>query len=95
MTDGKDSTPAKIKKAKEPAREAAPAPKIKKPSKIKKFFREIQVEIKSTTWPNRKVLFSTAGVVAVLLAVMGVYFGLLDFALSTLTKYMLVLLGIG
>ncbi|HPD34834.1 MAG TPA: preprotein translocase subunit SecE [Thermotogota bacterium] len=68
---------------------------MKKPSKIKKFYREIQVEIKSTTWPNRKVLFSTAGVVAVLLAVMGVYFGLLDFAFSTLTKYLLVLLGIG
>jgi preprotein translocase subunit SecE len=94
MTDGKDSTPVKIKKAKEQAREAAPAQKIKKPSKIKKFFQEIKVEFKSTSWPNKKVLFSTAGVVAVLLGVMGVYFGLLDFAFSSLTKYLLVLLGI-
>jgi preprotein translocase subunit SecE len=95
MADGKELNPAKDMKTKEQSRENATVAKVKKPSKIKKFFREIKAEYKATSWPNRKVLLSTTGVVAVLLGVMGVYFFLLDSAFSSLTKYLLVLLGIG
>jgi len=69
--------------------------KPKKPSKIKKFFRELKQEYKATSWPNRRVLLSTTGVVCVLLVIMGAYFGVLDFAFSNLTKYLLKALGIG
>lgn len=95
MVDEKQNKPGKEIKAKEPVRQNIPAPKLKKPSKIKKFFREIKVEYKSTTWPNRKVLLSTTAVVAVLLGAMGVYFGLLDYGFSTLTKFLIRILGIG
>jgi len=67
----------------------------KKQSKLRKFFREIKQEFKATTWPTRAVLFSTTGVVLVILFVMGVYFGVLDYAFSTFTKFLISLLGIG
>jgi preprotein translocase subunit SecE len=73
---------------------AAPA-LPKKPSKIKKFFREVGQEYKATTWPSRHVLLQSTGVVSVILLVMGVYFAVLDLGFSNLTKYLLSVLGIG
>jgi preprotein translocase SecE subunit len=67
----------------------------KKPSKIKKFFREVVQEYKATTWPTRHVLLQSTGVVAVILLVMGAYFALLDLGFSNFTKYLLGVLGIG
>jgi preprotein translocase SecE subunit len=76
---------------KEKATTAAP----KKPSKIKKFFREVRQEYKATTWPSKHVLLQSTGVVTVILLVMGVYFAALDLGFSNLTKYLLSVLGIG
>ena len=67
----------------------------KKPSKIKKFFREVRQEYKATTWPSRHVLLQSTAVVSVILLVMGVYFAVLDLGFSNLTKYLLSVLGIG
>ncbi|HPE69065.1 MAG TPA: preprotein translocase subunit SecE [Thermotogota bacterium] len=64
-------------------------------NRIGRFFREVRQEYKATTWPTRKVLLSTTGVVAVILLVMGVYFGVLDLAFSSLTKFITTLLNIG
>jgi len=69
--------------------------KPKKPSKIKKFFREVKQEYKATTWPTKHVLWQTTGVVGVILLIMGSYFALLDLGFSNITKYLLNVLGIG
>ncbi|MFP4460646.1 MAG: preprotein translocase subunit SecE [Thermotogota bacterium] len=67
----------------------------KKPSKVKKFFREVKQEYKATTWPTKHILLQTTGVVSIILVVMGVYFAALDLGFSNLTKYLLSVLGIG
>lgn len=79
---------------KKPDKQTQPA-QPKKHSRIKKFFREIKQEFKATTWPSRSTLISTTSVVLVILFVMGGYFGLLDYAFSTLTKFLITFLGIG
>jgi len=67
----------------------------KKPSKVKKFFREVKQEYKATTWPTKHILWQTTGVVSIILLIMGVYFAALDLGFSNLTKYLLGVLGIG
>jgi len=67
----------------------------KKPSKVKKFFREVKQEYKATTWPTKHILWQTTGVVSIILIVMGLYFAALDLGFSNLTKYLLRVLGIG
>jgi preprotein translocase SecE subunit len=67
----------------------------KKPSKVRKFFREVKQEYKATTWPTQHILWQTTGVVTIILIVMGVYFAALDLGFSNLTKYLLGILGIG
>ncbi len=67
----------------------------KKPSKVKKFFREVKQEYKATTWPTRHILMQTTGIVMIILLIMGVYFAALDLGFSNLTKYLLGILGIG
>lgn len=65
------------------------------PVKIRKFFAEVRSEAKKVTWPNRKELLATTGVVLFILLVMGIYLGFLDFAFSNLTRWLLTALGIG
>lgn len=61
---------------------------------IRLFLKEVNQEIKKTTWPNRKQLFTASSVVIVILIVTGLYFALLDIVFARLTRALLVLLGI-
>lgn len=63
--------------------------------KLKKFFREIKNEIKVITWPTRKQLIAASSAVIVILLITGVYFALLDFALSRFTSWLIKALGLG
>ncbi len=67
----------------------------KKPSKIKRFFRDVKQEFKATSWPTRKELVASTGVVLFLLAIMAVYFGLIDLGFSNLTRVIVQVLGLG
>jgi len=63
--------------------------------KIRKFFREVIAEGKKITWPSRKELLVSFGVVLVILAVSGVYFFVVDFVFSGLVSLVFRALGIG
>ncbi|AJC72908.1 preprotein translocase subunit SecE [Pseudothermotoga hypogea DSM 11164 = NBRC 106472] len=63
--------------------------------KLKKFFREVWGEAKRAHWPNRQELLVSTSVVILILVVMGVYFFLLDLALSGGIRAILRALGIG
>ncbi len=45
---------------------------------IKEFLREVKIEAKKVTWPEKKQVFMTALVVASISVFIGAYLGLLD-----------------
>jgi preprotein translocase SecE subunit len=45
---------------------------------MKKFFKEIQKELKLTTFPSRNIVFAFTAFVLIFTAIMAVYFGVLD-----------------
>ncbi len=61
---------------------------------VGKFVREVKSEAQKTNWPTRAKLFSSAGIVLLILIVTGVYFWLLDLGFSNLTTWLLSALGI-
>jgi preprotein translocase subunit SecE len=50
------------------------------------FLAEVVSELKKTTWPNRKETLGTTGVVIVLVILVALYLGLVDYALSHLVR---------
>jgi preprotein translocase subunit SecE len=55
-------------------------------SNITQFVSEAWLELKKVTWPNRKETMGTTGVVLVLVVILAVYLGLVDFGLSRLVR---------
>jgi preprotein translocase subunit SecE len=50
--------------------------------KVVNFFQEVKVEITKVSWPTRKELYGSTVVVLVSCAIMAVFIGGVDFALS-------------
>jgi preprotein translocase subunit SecE len=50
------------------------------------FVSEAWLELKKVTWPNRKETLGTTGVVLILVVIIAVYLGLVDFTLSRLVR---------
>ncbi len=55
-------------------------------NKTKQFCLEVISELKKVTWPNRKEALGATGVVLVLVIIVSVYLGLVDYALSHLVR---------
>lgn len=82
-----------------------PAPVIKKytvPDKAKsltaepnivqksvQFLREVKIELKKVTWPTRKQTFGSTVVVIVLVMIISLFLGLVDYSLSKLMQAIL------
>ena len=60
------------------------AKKEKKPSRIKKFFRDYKSEFKKIVWPTRSETLKLSAVVLVAIVIAGVAIFLLDTGFSTL-----------
>jgi len=58
-------------------------------NKARVFLGEVVTELKLTTWPNRKETLGTTGVVLVLVIVIAIYLGLVDYALSHLVQVLI------
>lgn len=56
---------------------------------IAQFFREVKTELKKVTWPSRKQTISSTGVVLVLVILVAIFLGGVDFILSWLLKQVL------
>jgi preprotein translocase subunit SecE len=53
---------------------------VTKPAgRMRTFFREVRVEMGKVTWPPRKELITSTGVVIVAVIIAGVYIGIWDF----------------
>ena len=96
----------KIAQAIEPAAEARPAKEAAKPKKKKmtfrdamaragKWFRELKSEFKKVVWPTKKQIMKNTAVVLVVLVIVGVLVGLLDFAFEKLILEQLLKLATG
>lgn len=54
--------------------------------RIRTFFREVRAEMKKVTWPSRKDLLQSTGVVIVAVIIAAVYIGVFDFVWSVIVR---------
>ena len=86
----KKKTTVFIQKKQPPA--AAPAPVKPKDnifSKSAQFLREVKVELKKVTWPSRKQTVGSTVVVIVLVMLISLFLGVVDFGISSLIRMVL------
>ena len=57
--------------------------------KIKQFFREVRNELKKVSWPSRKETMGSTSVVIVLVLIIALYLGLVDFGLGRIMRMLL------
>ena len=50
--------------------------------KLIKFLREVKLELKKVSWPSRKEISGSTGVVIVNVIIVAIYLGILDFVLQ-------------
>lgn len=46
--------------------------------KIIKFFQEVRLEMKKVTWPSRKEVTGSTGVIIITVIIVAVYLGIID-----------------
>jgi preprotein translocase subunit SecE len=54
---------------------------------VKMFVVEAWQELRKVTWPNRKETLGTTGVVLILVVILALFLGMVDFSLSRLVRY--------
>jgi preprotein translocase subunit SecE len=60
---------------------------ITKPAgRMRSFFREVRVEMSKVTWPPRKELITSTGVVIVAVVIAGAYIGIWDFVWNLIVR---------
>jgi preprotein translocase subunit SecE len=57
--------------------------------KIMQFLSDAKVELKKVTWPSRKQTMASTLVVIIIVFVLAIYFGIIDFGLAKLIKFIL------
>jgi preprotein translocase subunit SecE len=75
-------------------KQPAAAPVAVKPkdnifSKSAQFLREVKVELKKVTWPSRKQTVGSTVVVIVLVMLISLFLGVVDFGISSLIRVVL------
>lgn len=53
------------------------------------FLREVKIELKKVTWPSRKQTMGSTVVVIILVMIVSLFLGLVDFGLSSLIRIVL------
>jgi preprotein translocase subunit SecE len=57
--------------------------------KIIQFIKEAKVELKKVTWPTPKQTLASTAVVIIIVFIVSIYLGIVDFVLAKLVKYIL------
>jgi preprotein translocase subunit SecE len=57
--------------------------------KIRQFLEEARAELKKVTWPTRKQTFASTAVVLIVVIVVSMFLGLVDFGLAKIIKVLL------
>ncbi len=58
-------------------------------TKTQQFFKEVKIEFKKVAWPSRKQTIQSTIVVIILVIIISIFLGLVDFGLSSLIKLVL------
>ena len=53
------------------------------------FLREVKIELKKVTWPSRKQTLGSTAVVIILVMIISLFLGMVDFGLSSLIRVIL------
>ena len=53
------------------------------------FIWEVISELKKVTWPNRKETLGATGVVLILVIIVSIYLGMVDYILSHIVRYLI------
>jgi preprotein translocase subunit SecE len=57
--------------------------------KVKKFLKEVKIELKKVVWPTRKDTIASTSVVIILVIIIALFLGLVDFGLSKIIRVIL------
>ena len=57
--------------------------------KVTQFLKEAKVELKKVTWPTPKQTLASTAVVIIIVFIVSIYLGIIDFALAKLVKFIL------
>ena len=57
--------------------------------KIIQFIKEAKIELKKVTWPTPKQTLASTAVVIIIVFIVSIYLGIIDFALAKLVKFIL------
>ncbi len=57
--------------------------------KSMQFLREVKIELKKVTWPSRKQTIGSTAVVIILVVIISIFLGMVDFGLSSLIRVIL------
>jgi preprotein translocase subunit SecE len=56
---------------------------------VTQFLKEAKVELKKVTWPTPKQTMASTAVVIIIVFIVAIYLGIIDFALAKAVKYIL------
>ena len=57
--------------------------------KVTQFLKEAKVELKKVVWPTPKQTVDSTAVVIIIVFIVSIYLGIVDFALAKLVKFVL------
>ena len=57
--------------------------------KIIQFIKEAKIELKKVTWPTPKQTLASTSVVIIIVFIVSIYLGIVDFVLAKLVKFVL------
>jgi preprotein translocase subunit SecE len=57
--------------------------------KVTQFLKEAKVELKKVVWPTPKQTVASTAVVIIIVFIVSIYLGIVDFALAKLVKFVL------
>ncbi len=57
--------------------------------KITQFIKEAKLELKKVTWPTPKQTMASTAVVIIIVFIVAIYLGIVDFALAKMVKFIL------
>jgi len=57
--------------------------------KVKQFLKEVKIELKKVVWPTRKDTIASTSVVIILVFIIAIFLGLVDFGLTKIIRVIL------
>jgi preprotein translocase subunit SecE len=57
--------------------------------RVTQFLKEAKVELKKVVWPSPKQTMASTAVVIIIVFIVSIYLGIIDFALAKLVKFVL------